>query len=120
MTNKPATHTSIKGYKINSKATMRPQPHLSMKFIMLINVKMSIIVGILRFISKIKTTPIYLSTHLTSPHLILKESTPFTLSIGMCNTVLFRVISARLHVKGQHLYGCLTLLYGIWKLLKEK
>ena len=33
---------------------------------------------------------------------------------------LVRVISARLHVKGQPLYSCLTLHNGIWKTIKRK
>ena len=38
----------------------------------------------------------------------------------MRQTVSFRVISARLQVKGQSLYGCFTLHYGIWKTTKGK
>ena len=38
----------------------------------------------------------------------------------MPQTVSFRVISARKHVKGQPLYDCLTLHNGIWKTIKRK
>ena len=38
----------------------------------------------------------------------------------MRQTVLFRVISARKHVKGQPFYGCLTLHNEIWKKIKRK
>ena len=48
------------------------------------------------------------------------QKTPFTLLVRMRQTVLFRVISARLHMKGQPLYGCLTLHNGIWKSIKRK
>ena len=40
--------------------------------------------------------------------------------VHMRQTVSFRIISARLHVKGQPLYGRLTLRYGIWKTIKRK
>ena len=40
---------------------------------------------------------------------VAREKTLFTLLVRMPQTVLFRVISTRLHVKGQPLYGCLTL-----------
>ena len=38
----------------------------------------------------------------------------------MRQTVSLCVISVRLHLKGQHLYGCLTLRTVIWKTIKRK
>ena len=51
---------------------------------------------------------------------VTAQWTLFTLLVRMRQTVSFRVISARLHVKGQLLDGCLTLHNGIWKTIKRK